>query len=193
MDRMITINIKPTSPDGKAAVGEYVIYIGDDGQIVQQPVSSTSDTTLYPFMKEQITMLSRQGHQRTAETYQATLRSICRFMQGTDVPLSLIDCSFMQRYEDHLKARRLKRNTISFYMRVLRAVYNKAVSSGLTEYRKPFRTVYTGIGKTSKRAISLVDLRVIHTCVCPTFALRLARDLFLFSFYTRGMSFIDMA
>lgn len=193
MDRMITINIKPTSPDGKAAVGEYVIYIGDDGQIVQQPVSSTSDTTLYPFMKEQITMLSRQGHQRTAETYQATLRSICRFMQGTDVPLSLIDCSFMQRYEDHLKARRLKRNTISFYMRVLRAVYNKAVSSGLTEDRKPFKTVYTGIGKTTKRAISLVDLRVIHTCVCPTFALRLARDLFLFSFYTRGMSFIDMA
>ena len=193
MDRMITINIKPTSPDGKAAVDEYVIYIGDDGQIVQQPVSSTSDSTLYPFMKEQITMLSRQGHRRTAETYQATLRSIWRFMQGTDIPLSLIDCSFMQRYEDHLKARRLKRNTISFYMRVLRAVYNKAVSSGLTEDRKPFKTVYTGIGKTTKRAISLVDLRVIHTCVCPTYALRLARDMFLFSFYTRGMSFIDMA
>jgi site-specific recombinase XerD len=79
-------------------------------------------------------------------------------------------------------------------MRNLRAVYNRAVQKELTTQRYPFKHVYTGVDKTIKRAVPLkvvkqikdMDLSMNHT-------LDLARDMFLFSFYTRGMSFIDMA
>jgi integrase len=79
-------------------------------------------------------------------------------------------------------------------MRILRAVYNRAVEKELTENRHPFKHVYTGIEKTVKRAIPLKNIKQIKNLELPIkSALDFARDIFLFSFYTRGMSFIDIA
>ncbi len=44
----------------------------------------------------------------------------------------------MQQYKAYLHNRGLMRITISFYMRILRAVYNQAVEKELTEQRNPF-------------------------------------------------------
>ena len=52
----------------------------------------------------------------------------------------------------------------------------------------------TGVDKTSKRAISLNEIRKIKNLnLRDEPKLDFARDLFLFSFYMRGMSFIDIA
>ena len=54
--------------------------------------------------------------------------------------------------------------------------------------------MYTGIGKTVRRGLSLKVIRNIkHMELSALPLLDYARDMFLFSFYTRGMSFIDMA
>lgn len=85
-------------------------------------------------------------------------------------------------------------NTISFYMRILRSVYNTAVVRGLTIQQYPFKSVYTGIDQTVKRAISLKTVRRIRGLnLTSSPVMEWARDLFMFSFYTRGMSFVDMA
>lgn len=64
----------------------------------------------------------------------------------------------------------------------------------LTQQKFPFKHVYTGIDKTVKRAISLKSIKRIKNLeLSLNPALDFARDMFLFSFYTRGMSFIDMA
>lgn len=80
-------------------------------------------------------------------------------------------------------------------MRCLRAVYNRAVERGLAPTTvSPFKHVYTGIDKTVKRAVPLSVIKQIKALVLPLgSSLALARDLFLFSFYTRGMSFVDIA
>ena len=54
-----------------------------------------------------------------------------------------ITSDMMLMYEAYLKARGVRMNTISFYMRNLRAVYNRAVEKGLTAQQYPFRHVYT--------------------------------------------------
>ena len=85
-------------------------------------------------------------------------------------------------------------NTISFYNRILRAVYNRAVEKGFTKQVFPFKHVYTGVEKTIKRGLPINTIRNIRNMDlshCRT--LDYARDMFLFSFYTRGMSFVDMA
>ena len=79
-------------------------------------------------------------------------------------------------------------------MRNLRAIYNRAVDKGLTVQRFPFRHVYTGIDKTVKRAVSLNVIRKIRELDLSLHpSMDYARDVFMFSFYTRGMSFVDIA
>ena len=116
------------------------------------------------------------------------------FRDEQDVPLDGITSDMMLMYEAYLKARGVRMNTISFYMRNLRAVYNRAVEKGLTSQNNPFRHVYTGVDKTVKRSIpikAIKALKELDLSMKPT--LDFARDMFMFSFYTRGMSFVDMA
>ena len=147
------------------------------------------------FARSLTTELKRTGRERTAERYTTVLNSFRRFLaERGDIPLNRIESALMVEYESHLKAEGICPNSFSFYMRGLRAVYNRAVEKGLTVQRNPFRHVYTGIDKTVKRAIPLKAVRQIRDQdlrLEPT--MDWARDLFMFSFYTRGMSFIDMA
>lgn len=150
--------------------------------------------SFFRFMDETISQLSRLNKQRTAETYTSTLSSFRRFRNGEDIILDDVTPDLMQEYEAFLKANGMTRNTISFYNRILRAVYNRAVEKGLSEQRNPFRHVYTGIDRTVKRALPLKVIRRLRGLdLSQRPNCDMARDMFLFSFYTRGMSFIDMA
>lgn len=154
----------------------------------------TKASSLFAFMHGVIAQLRQLGKVRTSETYTATLNSFTAFRKAQDVPLDGISSDMMLLYEAHLKARGVRMNTISFYMRNLRAVYNRAVEKGLTAQNNPFRHVYTGVDKTVKRAIPIKDIKVLKGLDLSTKpSLDFARDMFMFSFYTRGMSFVDMA
>ena len=152
-----------------------------------------SSEMLYPFMKELVNQFHQSGRERTAETYSATLNSFARYRKREDIPICDIDEELIMGYETYLRECGLSPNSSSFYMRVLRATYNRAVERGYTLQRYPFKRVYTGIEKTAKRAISLKQIRKIKTLdLSATPTLEFARDVFLFSFYTRGMSLIDI-
>ncbi|MDB9154181.1 site-specific integrase [Parabacteroides distasonis] len=162
--------------------------------IVEGFLESVNEQSFFQFMENIIAQLKRLNRERTAETYTATLNSFMRFRKDNDVLLDEINSDLMMEYEAYLKTQGVTMNTVSFYMRILRAVYNRAVEKGLTEQRNPFRHVYTGIDKTVKRAISLEAIKWIKELdLSLKPSLDFARNMFLFSFYTRGMSFIDMA
>lgn len=152
------------------------------------------EQSLFNFMGNVITQLKKIGKLRTAETYTATLRSFMRFRNDTDVLLDDITPELIEMYEAYLQNNGVVRNTSSFYMRILRAVYNRAVEKEFVKQRNPFKNVYTGVDKTAKRALPLSTIRRIKNLDLTRLPkLEFARDMFLFSFYTRGMSFIDMA
>ena len=167
-------------------------YHADD--IIATFQKTLTDQTLFNFMQSVIARLQLIGKERTAETYHSTLKSFMKYRQEQDILLENIDSDLMQMYEAHLQSRGISKNSISFYMRILRAVYNRAVEKELTENRHPFKHVYTGTEKTVKRAIPLKSIKQIKNLELPIkSSLDFARDIFLFSFYTRGMSFIDIA
>ena len=160
----------------------------------KQKKELVSNEYLFPFMQETIVQLQKLGKTRTAETYQSALASFMRFREGKDVLISHIKDNLIVAYENSMKASGLSSNTTSFYMRILRAVYNRAVKQGITKQKYPFQYVYTGVAKTRKRAVDISIVRKLAEMDLdrnPSAAL--ARDMFLFSFYTRGMSFVDMA
>ena len=155
---------------------------------------SSERFTVFAIVEKQIACLRADGKLGTARNYRRTLNRFSGFLNGADIPFSLLDERLVGRYNDWLQRRRIVRNTVSFYMRVLRAVFNKAVREGIVPQSSPFRNVYTGVDRTRKRAVgeeTVIRLRRLNLEHSPSLAL--ARDIFIFSYCARGMAFVDIA
>ena len=149
---------------------------------------------LFGFMRAQAERLKKLSRERSSETMMQTLRSFMQFRGGIDISLTKLTKDVVVQYEAWLRGRGVKRNTSSFYLRNLRNAYNIAVDEGLTDDKQPFRKVYTGVDKTVKRAIGIEEIRSIKNLdLRNNPSLEMARDILMFSFYMRGMSFVDMA
>ena len=167
-------------------------YTADD--VIDEFNRYAREYSLFNYMESIIVRLKQNGKLRTSETYRSTLNSFKKFRLQEDIMLDSLTSGTMEAYEGWLKGRGVAPNTVSFYTRILRAVYNRAVEDDIVADRAPFRHVYTGVDKTVKRALPLATLKKIRTLdLSWTPALDYARDMFMMSFCLRGMSFIDMA
>lgn len=146
------------------------------------------------FAKRHITKIQEFGKGKKVINYLASINRFSSFLKDDDIPIYKVDASLIGNFESSLKNDGLCLNTISFYMRNLRAIYNRCVEEGLTVDNSPFRHVYTGVAKTVKRAIPLSKVKAIKDMQFPGEPhLDFARDIFMLSFYTRGMSVVDLA
>ncbi len=163
--------------------------------IIKRYKSATADKpTVFEYMRRQSERMKKLGRMRTSETYQQTLHSFMRFRNDIDLYFDMLDADMVEQYESFMRSNNLSRNTTSFYIRILRCIYNRAVEDGLVQQTDPFKRVYTGVDKTAKRAISLKEIkRIKELDLSDKPAIDYARDMFLFSFYLRGISFIDLA
>ncbi len=150
--------------------------------------------SLFGFLIDTSEQLYELGCSRTAETYSSLLSSIMLFRKGVDILLSALDANTVTEYEIYLRQRNSALNTISFYIRTLKATYNRAIERGIIRGQDIFKKAHTSIEKTSKRAIPINHIsKIKHLDLSNDPQIEFARDLFLFSFYTRGMSFVDIA
>lgn len=169
-----------------------MVYCSDD--VIEEFNRYSKEYTLFNFMEAVIVKLKQKGQIRTSETYTSTLNNFKKFLAGEDIMLDSIPGEVIENYEAWNRQRGVTANTISFYMRILRAVYNRAVEQDIIENRNPFRRVFTGVDKTVKRALPLKDIsRIKSMDLSLNPELDFARDMFILSFMLRGMSFIDMA
>ena len=190
----IVINVSDgcAQPDGSAAVACSGAAGGHAGTATD--AAGCAPPTFFAFTEEIIGALDSDGHVRTAETYRCALNSFRRFRRGADIRIADLDAAIVAQYEQWLCAdRRLTPNTVGFYMRKLRAVYNRAVDRSLTPDRRPFATAYTGHAKTRKRAVPVDGLRRLRAYQSSDPVERFALDMFFLSFYTRGMALVDLA
>lgn len=198
--RKYLLSLKATLERDMSRLRSIVFYLDKKietyttDRIVELFHSEKYNGTFIEYAQNLIHELKRIGKSRIAETYGTTLNSFIRFRKGCDIHIESIDSDLMVEYEFYLKSTGICPNSSSFYMRNMRAIYNRAVEKGLTTQTNPFKHVYTGIDKTVKRAVPLNVIREIKKLdLTMNRSMDYARDLFMFSFYTRGMSFIDMA
>lgn len=172
--------------------GNGLQYTADD--VIDEFNRYAQEYSLFNFMESIIIKLKQNGKVRTSETYTSALNSFKKFRKDEDIMLDCLNSEVMEAYEAWHQSRGVAPNTISFYTRILRAVYNRAVEEDIVENKNPFRHVYTGVDKTIKRALPLPIIKKIKALdLSLTPALDYARDMFMMSFMLRGMSFIDMA
>ena len=131
------------------------------------------------------------GRFATARHYEAAAGRLLEYLGTEDVPMRTVTADTVEGFNGWMRARGLKPNTQSFYNRALRAVFNRARTGWGTEL---FGGVYTGNDKTAKRSVPSETVRSIRLLKAETLSsgVALARDLFLFSVYACGISFVDM-
>jgi len=176
--------------------------------------SQKQATCFLSFLKCEATHQRENGHIAVANNYTSAGHSFHRFLLSrgkNDVTFKQLSPLLANDYESWLLASGLCKNTCSFYARALQSVYNKAVKQGLTEDGAPFKGVYRGVARTVKRAIGpeaicrlcSLDIRKIlieqgykpdsRRLAHRQRPLEFARDMFVFCFCARGLTFVDLA
>lgn len=146
------------------------------------------------FIHNLVTDMRKIGKNSAARRLTISLNSLMRYTGGKEVSWTDLSTNFIFGYEEFLIRRGLCRNSTSFYLRNLRSIINRAAEQGFKVPLNLFKHVYMGVDKTVKRAVSLETIRKIRDLDLSGLpSLDFARNLFMFSFYTRGMSFVDMA
>ena len=156
----------------------------------------------------------QNGHISLASNYASAGNSFSRFllkMGKTEISFRKITSQVISDYEAWLQTCGLCRNTTSFYIRALQSVYHKAVRQSLTEDRQPFSEAYRGVARTAKRAIDATEVCQLSTLDIRSamlstgdyeegrrldnmqHQLEFARDIFIFCFCARGLTFVDLA
>lgn len=110
--------------------------------------------------------------------------------------LNEIDSEWLKRFERWQRKRGATDGGISINFRTLRSACNRAKKAKImAKTWEPFEDFpLSHLEKTkSKRAIPLDDIWRLRDAECHTQAERFAIDLFLISFYTRGMNMADIA
>ncbi|OKZ18151.1 MAG: hypothetical protein BHV77_13680 [Bacteroides sp. 43_108] len=131
---------------------QYTPYTVDD--VASRFKSAQYRISFNEYMRREIDLLQNANRNGTARNYKRTLSSFSQFLKGNDITINAVNSQLIEQYNIFLVKRGLVRNSISFYMRILRAVYNKAVHNGIAMQTFPFQNVYTGVDKTRKRAIN---------------------------------------
>lgn len=171
------------------------------------------DSALLAFVAHETELLQAKGHLGLVQNYRCACNSFRRYLTSihhVNMPISALTSDCILNYQDWLWNHGVSRNSSSCYMRSLQALFNRAVQQGLAS-GNPFTLAYTGVAKTRKRAIQDHDIKRLSNLSIANGLIRLgkspqhksfarnvrqlefARDLFLFSFSCRGMTFVDLA
>lgn len=151
-------------------------------------------TDFATFAKKIINELSKEGKKQIAETRKHSARRLLLFMGDKPVPMDKWDDLLVQDYETWLKSQGLSPSTTAYYLSQLCTFYKQAVKSGIVQERDIFRLVNKA--PTPKLAEqhfpSIAELHYLRTLNLQK-SQDFARDMFLFSLYTRGMNYVDIA
>lgn len=152
-------------------------------------------TDFVSFMREVISELQMRECLGTAHVYRSCLRAIIAFRGQESFPFAELTIRWLKKFEAYLRGRKCRWNTVSTYLRTLRAVYNRAVDAGRATYvPRLFCGVYTGTRADCKRALEDADVHKLFGCPSAKLKpdMRYARDLMKLMFLLRGIPFVDL-
>ena len=156
--------------------------------------------TVDNFYLQIIDRLKREGTIGNAYAYQNSYNVLRNFNENKPLnfPFNQIDELFLNRFESWLRSKGNKETTMSFQMRTLRAMFNRAIKAKIVAKEKnPFMDykVSKFSTKTPKRALCKSDtLKLIQADYSKRGRdFQMAQDFFLFSYLCGGIAFVDIA
>lgn len=157
--------------------------------------STRNSPYLMQYIKTQINNKLLEKKEGTASAYRNTLMSLSKYLEGHDIKAANVTPAFVRKYKSYLVCNTVSANTISYYMRNLKTLFNVLINDQAYLAGNPFKVTRTNVCKTIKRALTRMELIKLATLTFDSETeshLEFARDVFMFSYYTRGMSLVDI-
>ncbi|GMN08365.1 site-specific integrase [Croceitalea sp. MTPC5] len=130
----------------------------------------------------------------TSRSYRGIISILRTFTKGKDLKFNELNYDFIKRFERYHLAKGNSINSLSVYLRAIKAIYNKGIKAGLVEKEAyPFANYSIRQTPTEKRALNIDDIRKIMELEIPKdMVLYRYRNYFICSFLLYGMNFTDM-
>jgi site-specific recombinase XerD len=154
-------------------------------------------TSFIDYGSEYCERLKQQGRIKTAKIYKEAVFKILRLLDKKVIAFQDITVPLLNKFEAELLKNGVSENSISVYMRALRAVYNRGLTEAVVKnLDSPFKVYKVSKldNRTVKRAITKAQINsIVNLKLEPNSKIEFAKDVFLFSYYCRGMNFRDVA
>lgn len=152
---------------------------------------------VFEYFKAVIERLRSTGKIGNSLVYAGTRNTVQKFHKKKSLSFTDVNYRFLILFEEHLRARGNLNNSISLHMRTIRSLFNRAIKEEVCNPSVyPFKVYKISRLKneTSKLAISKEDILKINQYIpTPNTKEAMSRDIFMFSFYTMGMNYCDIA
>ncbi len=156
------------------------------------------NTTVFKYFDEHIQKLIEAGKVGYANVFRESQRQLKKFRNDKDLTFYDLNPVLIKKFDEFILKRGVKLNSAFVYVRTLKTLVNKAISDGLVDERhNPFKGISFAKyrkDKPQKRALTKDQIEAIKKFNPEQDKkLQFAKDLFLFSYYLRGMNFTDLA
>ena len=154
----------------------------------------SNDEDFFSLINQIIQELKKAGKFGNAKIYASLKNKIENFQGKKSLPLKQINYAFLKRLETEHFASGSGAGGLSVYLRTLRALYNRAIKLGIIqEQYNPFKDYTIKNGVPNRSSLNNEQLELLKTSDIKEPHLAKARDLYMASFYLRGMNWMDMA
>lgn len=154
-------------------------------------------TSFTSFAYEVIRELQQENRFATAHIYEYAVKSFLKSTGGGEIFWGGLTRTALHRFQESLEKWQKSYNTVSTYIRVLRAIYNRAVDRGIIigDYRL-FANLKTGIAAEHKIALTAIQMNQLLTeSVSHQLSgdVRRAQDELRLMLLLQGMPYVDLA
>lgn len=130
--------------------------------------------------------------EKSREVYRYTLKVIQDF-DAEEIPFDTVNVVWLKAFDAHLEKLGIGINTRAIHFRNIRAAFNSAINEdliGLEAY--PFRKFKIASARKDKESLSDEQFQKLLAYNPPYPFRRIAKDLFMLSFYMCGMNLVDL-
>ena len=147
------------------------------------------------FAESVIDDLHKGNKSGNALCYQTALNRLDNFVNKKPISFEDINYELLEKFKSRLTSDGVKINTISNYLRALRALYNRAIKAKyIDKSYYPFADIQIKSERTAKRAVDISNIASLYNLNCDEHStVYHSRNYFILSFCLIGMSFTDLA
>jgi len=157
--------------------------------------SGRQSKDVFEYLTSSIKQFRKSGRNGYAKSHEDLLYKLKSFHSGKTLRFEQINYAFLKRLEAEHLADGNSYGGLGVYLRTLRARYNDAIKEGLVHKKHyPFSEYTIKKGYPDRKALSDSNFEaLLEVDLKVNIAEERARDLFLASYYLRGMNWMDMA